>query len=575
MVFHPLSIDSPSANAQTGLRSSVQQTALTSHRQTSFSVDAVVWPTRSIDRLKALPLIFLGFLACSGATPAAPSDHQKNSVVAGNVMKTCLSLVDAKVLSNAFDLPTGGATIREAVLVAATVNMPEYCRVRGGIAAEKSEDPSILFQVNLPSRWNLKTVQYGGGGYNGVVIEATGPFRGGALATPALARSYVTYGSDSGHQTPGDSFYGNQQATANYSHEAVKKTKDLMSSLVKTYYGQGSRKNYHIGGSKGGQEGLQATQRYANDFDGVVSFYPAAQNQSLRLGWNRLWHFAFNPSGGSLSTAKQTLLKNSVMSACDGLDGAVDGIVSNVQACERTFKVDSLRCQERANHEDACLTDRQILALKIAAKPFDFAHPMPNGISAVGPWPVLIGGDNQLWFGTGADGSQQGFYKASKVQPEALESTELNWMDWQTKILPIPKVFDASNPNLDGFKAKGGKLILLQGTTDMLVPHTMTTNYFESLSQRYGPSNLKTFVRYYVVPGYGHGNGTFNMSWDSLAALDDWVENGAAPDAPVAVDANEASGQRQRPLCEYPTWPRYRGSGDMNRSTSFECATTH
>lgn len=568
-MFPPFPIDIPSNRHLARLRSSIQQATLASRFQPPLNLGAVVRPPNGIGLLKALTVVFGGILSFSGAA-AAPPDHSKGSVVTGNVMKTCVSFVDTKVMPNAFDLPTGVATIREAVLVSATANMPEYCRVRGAIAAAATEDPSISFQVNLPSRWNLKTVQYGGGGYNGILIEATGPFKGGALAVPALARGYVTYGSDSGHQTPGDSFYGNQQATTNYSHEAVKRSKDLMSSLVKIYYGQGSRKNYHIGGSKGGQEGLQATQRYAADFDGAVSFYPAAQNQSLRLGWNRLWHFAFNPSGGSLNTAKQKLLKSAVMSACDGLDGAVDGIVSNVQACERTFKIDSLRCQENVNNDDACLTNRQILALKIAAKPFDFAHPMPNGISSVGPWPVLIGGDNQLWFGTGEDGSQQGFYKASKVQPEALESTEISWTNWQTKILPIPQVFDASNSNLDAFKAKGGKLLLLQGTTDMLVPHAMTTNYFESLSQRYG-SNLKAFVRYYVVPGYGHGNGAFNMSWDSLSALDDWVEHGKAPHAPVAIDTNDGSGQRQRPLCEYPAWPRYRGTGDINRSANFDC----
>lgn len=512
------------------------------------------------------------FLAAATAATAAPASGSKETATVDDSAKACGALAGAKIPASAFALPTGEAIIREAVLTASAAAMPEYCRVRGAIAAAAASDPPILFQVNLPSRWNLKTVQYGGGGYNGVVVEATGPFRGGALAEPALARGYVTYGSDSGHQTPGATFYDNAQATANYSHEAVKRSKDLVSSLVKTYYGQAARRNFHIGGSKGGQEGLQAAQRYAADFDGVVSFYPAAQNQALRLGWNRLWHFAFNPAGGALDTTKQQLLKKAVMSACDGLDGAVDGIVSNTSACLRSFKVDSLRCPDPTNTGDSCLTDRQILALKIAARPFDFAHPMPNGVSSVGPWPALIGGDLQLWFGTGADGSQQGFYRAAKVQPEALDSTEISLADWQANILQIPRVFDASNPDVDAFKAKGGKLILLQGTTDMLVPSPMTTHYFEALAQRYG-KDLPTFTRYYLVPGYGHGNGAFNMSWDSLAALDAWVESGVAPVQPIASDANPDSGGRRRPLCEYPAWPRYRGAGDVNRGENFECAT--
>jgi hypothetical protein len=527
-------------------------------------------PNLQRGRKPAAALVIL--LAVGATAGAAPTPGAEPWVALADAAKACAALAGTKVAAGAFALPTGGATLQEAVLTAPAAGMPEYCRVRGAIAAANAGDPPILFQVNLPSRWNLKTVQYGGGGYNGVLVEATGPFRGGALAAPALMRGYVTYGSDSGHQTPGASFYDNAQATVNYSHEAVKRAKDLTGSLVRSYYGQPARRNYHIGGSKGGQEGLQAAQRYAADFDGVVSYYPAAQNQSLRLGWNRLWHFAFNPAGGSLDTAKQKLLKSAVMDVCDGLDGAVDGIVSNTQACLHNFRVDVLRCAEPSNTGENCLTDRQVLALKIAARPFDFAHPMPNGVSSIGPWPAFLGGDLQLWFGTGADGSQQGFYRASKVQPEALDSTEISFADWQANILRIPDVYDASKPDLDVFKAKGGKLILLQGTTDMLVPEPMTTHYFEALARRYG-GDLKKFVRYYVVPGYGHGNGAFNMSWDSLAALDAWVEEDAAPVAPIAVDANPDSGGRQRPLCEYPSWPKYRGFGDLNRAESFECTS--
>jgi feruloyl esterase len=486
--------------------------------------------------------------------------------------KACAGLAGAKVQASAFALPTGEASVSEARLVPAAGALPEFCRVKGAIAAVGAGDPAILFQVNLPSRWNGKTVQYGGGGYNGVVVDAAGPFKGGALAPPALVRGYATYGSDSGHQTPGASFYDNPQATSNYAHEAVKRSLDLTRSLLKTYYGEAPTRNYHIGGSKGGQEALQAAQRYAADFDGVVSFYPAAQTMSLRLGWNRLWHFAFNPAGGSLDTRQQQVLKAAVMAACDGLDGAVDGVVSNTAACERAFRVDSLRCPEPTNTGADCLNDRQLLALKIAARPFDFAHPMPNGVSSIGPWPALIGGDLALWFGTGADGSQQGFYRGSKVIPEALETADIPLADWRARVLPLPLIFDASNPDLDRFKAKGGKLLLLQGTTDMLVPTPMTTHYFEALTRRYG-AGLKDFARYYVVPGYGHGNGAFNMSWDSLAALDAWVEGGGAPVAPVAVDANADSGGRQRPLCEYPAWPKYRGSGDMGRADSFDCVT--
>jgi len=513
----------------------------------------------------------LGILGATAIALGGAGAVQAQDVSVPDAASRCAALAQRRVPADAFALPTSGATPLEAKIVAANGAEGEYCRLRGSIDAANASDPAIMFQVNLPSRWNLKTVQFGGGGSNGVLIEATGAFSNGGGSTPsALSRGFVTYGSDSGHQGRGSEFLDNPQAFANYSHEAVKRTKDLVTALVRTYYGRDARRNYHIGGSKGGQEALQAAQRYYADFDGVVSYYPAAQNQSLTIGWNRLWHFAFGTPGGALNTAEQTLLKQSVMKTCDGLDGATDGIVSNMAACETAFDARRLRCPDGGNNGDQCLSDVQIATLREAGKRFKFAYPMPNDVTSVGPWPVLTGGDLQLWLGNGVDGSQQAFYRATAARPEALKSTGLSRAAW-AKVAYRAKVYDASNPDLDAFRAKGGKLLLVQGTTDMLVPLSMTTDYYKRISARYG-AGLKSFARYYVAPGFGHGGGIFHMQWDSLSALDAWVEGGLAPAQPVATDGAAETRGRTRPLCEYPSWPKYRGSGSLDLADSFLCA---
>lgn len=112
---------------------------------------------------------------------------------------------------------------------------------------------------------------------------------------------------------------------------------------------------------------------------------------------------------------------------------------------------------------------------------------------------------------------------------------------------------------------------MIQGTTDMLVSPYMTTAYYNRVAARYGGS-LKSFVRYYVQPGFGHAGGTFALQWDSLAAIDNWVESGQAPVTPVVKDGNAANGSRTRPMCEYPLFPKYSGSGDVNSASSFTCA---
>jgi len=87
-----------------------------------------------------------------------------------------------------------------------------------------------------------------------------------------------------------------------------------------------------------------------------------------------------------------------------------------------------------------------------------------------------------------------------------------------------------------------------------------------------GAAKVEEFARYYEIPGYGHAVSTvFNAAWDSLTTLENWVEKNAAPVDPVVTDTVGLPG-RQRPLCEYPTWPRYRGKGDMNVASSFFCS---
>jgi feruloyl esterase len=53
-----------------------------------------------------------------------------------------------------------------------------------------------------------------------------------------------------------------------------------------------------------------------------------------------------------------------------------------------------------------------------------------------------------------------------------------------------------------------------------------------------------------------------------MAALDRWVESGQAPDNLIAT---RQDGKLSRPLCQYPTLPRYKGSGDVADAASFEC----
>ena len=142
---------------------------------------------------------------------------------------------------------------------------------------------------------------------------------------------------------------------------------------------------------------------------------------------------------------------------------------------------------------------------------------------------------------------------------------------WQARIVELTGIQDANRTDYSAFQDKGGKVLMAHGTHDALVGHRATQQLMRRLTETMGAGNVANFLRYYEIPGYGHSVSTvFNAAWDSLTALEQWVEQGVAPPAQVVADSAGVPG-RTRPLCEYPTWPRYNGSGDVNVAGSFTC----
>jgi hypothetical protein len=111
--------------------------------------------------------------------------------------------VPMKIPASEIGLPTTGATIKSVTLVSALEQNNrngEYYKMLGAIHPVDKIAPDINFQVNLPTKWNHKIVQYGGGGFNGVLKTAEDPMVGQVVTdlTP-LARGYLTFGSAGGH----------------------------------------------------------------------------------------------------------------------------------------------------------------------------------------------------------------------------------------------------------------------------------------------------------------------------------------------------------------------------------------
>ena len=139
----------------------------------------------------------------------------------------------------------------------------------------------------------------------------------------------------------------------------------------------------------------------------------------------------------------------------------------------------------------------------------------------------------------------------------------------------LSSLFDATNPDLSGLAAKGGKVIIMHPSADNATPLTVTGEYYRSVVSKLGQATTDQVMRVYVGPGGSHNVGGTTQI-DALSILEKWVlNNELPPDAPIAYykSVTDAKLLRSMPACRYPMYAQYKGSGDINAASSFTCTT--
>ena len=538
-------------------------------------------------------------LAVGCATPPpAPSDPAK----------ACAALMVTIPAVN-IDPPSGEARVQSTQFFEASPMslpaagppvpaMPRHCQVIGEIAPLDPSAPPIRFQVNLPVEWNGRAVQYGGGGFNGVLITGLAFPPASRTDFPApLARGYVTYGTDSGHQNapgvPLQAFSLNDEALVNFAHASYKKVKEVAVALMRLHYRRPPEQVYFVGSSEGGREGLTMAQRYPHDYDGIFARVPV-------INWTALQH-AGTRNGlaqmgeGWIRPAQIKLVHDAVLAACDAADGVADGIVSDYQGCRRLFDVTTLRCQP-GQSGDGCLSEAQVRTVQTLHSPYAFQFPLAHGVRSypawglggentpgnfpVGGWRAWFSGDSppvsppaptnsRAWqYGSGAIQyfyARDGKYDLRKYDPNR----------FRERILQVSELMDSMNPDLGTFRARGGKLIILEHMADYAQSPYAGIDYWQSVVAKMGQGPVDQFARLYVAPGVDHVGTGAPANVDMLSVLADWVERGRAPGDLEVVSQERAppfSVTASRPLCRWPAYPHY-VSGVPNRARSYECRT--
>ena len=470
-----------------------------------------------------------------------------------------------------------GATVT-AVAVAASGAVPTYCMASGKIA------PSLNFQMRLPQTWNGKLHYGGGGGYNGFMPGLAG------YNLAALNLGYATVSSDSGHQG-GDAFsaafaLNDPFAAQLFGSLSVPTVMSSAQELLKTAYGTAPTRSYFEGCSNGGREALMNVQRYPNLFDGVIARAPA-YNWVGVLGHDNRTAKALAAPGDPFPLVKIQLLAKAVRDACDGLDGIVDGVVSNQAACTlAVFNPVNLRCVGGADTGNTCLSDAQLAVVTswttdavFTASPGyrNAAWSLTGNEDSAGAWPLWVTGSN----GTLTTAYQYRFQDTTVKSYLArdLTANSLTYSPWDqnpSALFALAALNDATSADIRPFRDSGAKLLLWHGANDAALSSNATIEYFNNVKTAVGAASVDTFARLYIAPGVNHCSGGPGADTaDLLTALDNWVVNGTAPGTLTAQKVNAATGATDfsRPLCQYPLYPKY--TGPANNADAAKLATNY
>ena len=460
------------------------------------------------------------------------------------------------------------------------LSTPAFCRIVG------VTNPAVNFEVWLPlDNWNGKYNGVGNGGMAGVISY-------GAMAA-ALNRGYATASTDTGHDQSGGLFdaswaSGRPDLIEDFGHRGLHVTTINAKAIAEHFYNAAPSYSYYTGCSKGGQMGLMEAQRYPDDFDGIIAGNPANDWTRFYAGAHLWYSLAMlEDQDAWIPRSKLPAFGSAVNAACDLIDGIEDGILQNPLACN--FEPASIQCPTGIDDE-SCLTPKQVSAVEkiwsgVTTSSGDLIYPglVPGGEADPGGWGRWVTGTEPFtslhWLGG------EGFFRWFVFDdPEwNFQSFDFN-VDLDYALDKVGDALDSNNPDLTNLRDNGSKLIVYHGWSDPDISPVASINYFESVvdlvaddirapNYEAALKSTQNFFRLFMVPGMGHcSGGPGPDQFDTLSALENWVENGIAPDSLKATKMVDGEIMRSRPLCVYPEVATYSGAGSTDNAENFYCA---
>ncbi len=461
--------------------------------------------------------------------------------------------------------------------VAAANEFPAYCQVKGYVSS------AIEFELRLPlENWNGKFIQRGCGGFCGsIFIDA---------CNNHVKDGYACIASDMGHTSTAIDAkwaYNDLQAEIDFGYRATHVVTVTGKVITESFYENAPQRSYFMGCSTGGRQGLVEAQRFPHDFDGIVAGAPVIDETGA--GMELLWTVVANRDDDGkqiLPARKVPMLHEAVIAKCDMNDGIEDGLIGDARECD--FDPSELQClgQDRDN----CLTTAQVETVNKI-----YQGPVTSDGKALYTGGAQRGSELN-WLGNyiSEDGGLSVYenfmgdmFRYLNFMPDpgpSWKQTDFDFDEDYKRLGLMEAIYTGSNPDLRKFKARGGKLLTYQGWRDQSVVPLNIIDYYEMVTRTMGgQESTLDFYRLFMIPGMNHcsgGEGAYAI--DYLAYMEDWVENGNAPDVLIGVHPNvrvDSAGTDlpleadqvdfSRPAFPYPARAQYDGKGDPSSASSF------
>ncbi|KAH7085441.1 feruloyl esterase B precursor [Paraphoma chrysanthemicola] len=518
-----------------------------------------------------LPLLVLPGVRTEGE--AIPKSTTNNC----NAEKFTKPIFDgAEILSLSATLQTNYTTPASEILP--PVTDLRFCEVNIHVRHHGAND-DVLIRVWLPSErkdWNGRFQATGGGGF------ATS--LGFVGLAPALKQGYAAVSTDGGHDEwswlslewlmkPDRTI--DWALWQNFAERSLVEQILIGKNIVEQYYGDKPHHSYWNGCSQGGRQGYLMAQKYPHLLDGIMAAAPALDLISITMGgfWPQL---VMKDADTYMSNCEFGLFANKLIEGCDVLDGFVDGVIMEPDACPfepETLIGHDFDCDGQTTQVTSSMAS---VVRKIIQGPHTpLGTQLGPGLSPGSNY-AIIANISTTPSGTRTQNPIALPVLETLLLPPRFDLSTLTPIDyfalWAQASAHWSWALTTLSTDLTALRDAGTKLLSWHGMADEIIPYQHTLKYRQRIEREM--SQVDDFYRLFLAPGVGHcagGNGP--LPTDPLATLVKWVEEGEAPEGLDAAVTNAQGDVVERQVCKWPNQAKYTGTGHAKRKENWKCVS--